>query len=98
GVEGLLRPWERLKGVLIARVLEVADHPDAETLFVARVEAGGAPSEVVVGVRNMRAGDLVPWAPPGATIPARDQPLGKLRLRGVTSNGMLCSPRELAIS
>ena len=98
GVEGVLRPWERLQGVVIARVLEVADHPGLEKLCVARVEAGGGPVEVVVGVRNMRPGDLVPWAPPGAAIPTLDDPLGRRTFKGVTSNGMLCSPRELAIS
>ena len=98
GVEAVLRPWEGLHGVVVARVVSVADHPDSEKLCVARVDAGSGPAEVVVGVRNMQAGDLVPWAPPGARVPVLDEPLGKRTLRGVTSNGMLCSPRELAIS
>src|SRR5919197_813811 len=84
GVEGVLRPWERLQGVVLARVLEVADHPGLEKLCVARVEAGGGPVEVVVGVRNMRHGDLVPWAPPGAAIPTLDDPLGRRTFKGVT--------------
>jgi phenylalanyl-tRNA synthetase beta chain len=97
-VEALLRPWERLQGVVIARVVDVADHPESDRLCVTRVDAGQGPVEVVAGVRNMRPGDLVPWAPPGATIPTSAQALEKLVLRGITSNGMLCSPRELAIS
>src|SRR5919197_1094680 len=97
-VEGLIRPWERLEGVVVARVLEVEDHPNAEKLCIARVDAGGEPVQVVVGVRNMGPGDLVPFAPPGSTIPTLAEPLDRRPIRGVTSNGMLCSPRELAIS
>ena len=50
-VEGLIRPWERLHGVIVARVLEVADHPNAEKLCVATVDAGREPVEVMV-MRN----------------------------------------------
>jgi Phenylalanyl-tRNA synthetase beta subunit len=46
----------------------------------------------------MVAGDLVPWAPPGARVPVLADPLAIRRVRGIDSNGMLCSPRELAIS
>src|SRR5213596_1329700 len=52
----------------------------------------------VLEVRNMAPGDLVPWAPPGARVPVLTEPLATRRVRGVDSNGMLCSPRELAIS
>ena len=54
--------------------------------------------ELVVGVRNMAPGDVVPWAPPGARVPGLDAPLATKTIRGVVSNGMLCSPSELAIS
>ena len=49
-------------------------------------------------MRNMAAGDLVVWAPPGASVPVLDEALAVRAVRGVDSNGMLCSPRELAIS
>jgi phenylalanyl-tRNA synthetase beta chain len=97
-VEGIERPWAGLEGVVVARVLEVRDHPNSDKLCLATVDAGEGPVQVVVGIRNMSAGDLVPWAKPGSRVPALDQPLGTKRLRGETSNGMLCSPRELAIS
>jgi phenylalanyl-tRNA synthetase beta chain len=97
-VEEILRPWEGLSGVVVARVVEVRDHPGSDRLCLARVEAGGAEREVVVGVRNMRAGDLVPLAAPGARVPTLDEPLRAREIRGVVSDGMLCSPRELAIS
>jgi phenylalanyl-tRNA synthetase beta chain len=97
-VEGVLRPWARLDGVVVARVLEVRDHPRSEKLCIARIQHGTGEVELVVGVRNMVAGDLVPWAPPGSRVPVLDEPLGRREIRGVVSDGMLCSPRELAIS
>ena len=97
-VEGIERPWAGLDGVVVARVLEVRDHPNSDKLCLATVDAGEGPVQVVVGIRNMAAGDLVPWAKPGSRVPALDESLGTKRLRGETSNGMLCSPRELAIS
>jgi phenylalanyl-tRNA synthetase beta chain len=97
-VEGVLRPWAGLDGVVVVRVLEVRDHPDSEKLCVARIAHGAGETELVVGVRNMGPGDLVPWAPPGARVPVLPEPLASREIRGVVSDGMLCSPRELAIS
>ncbi|MFB3737635.1 MAG: phenylalanine--tRNA ligase subunit beta [Candidatus Velamenicoccus archaeovorus] len=97
-VETIERPWERLSGVIVARVLEVRDHPRSDTLCLARVQTGSGEQEVVVGVRNMGPGDLVPLAPPGATVPALPEPLAARAIRGVVSNGMLCSPLELGIA
>jgi phenylalanyl-tRNA synthetase beta chain len=97
-VEGIERPWAGLDGVVVARVVEVRDHPNSDKLCLAIVDAGQGPVQVVVGVRNMSAGDLVPWAGPGSRVPTLKEPLGTKRLRGEVSNGMLCSPRELMIS
>jgi phenylalanyl-tRNA synthetase beta chain len=97
-VEGIERPWGGLEGVVVARVLEVRDHPNSDKLCLATVDGGEGPLQVVVGIRNMVAGDLVPWAKPGSRVPMLDAPLGAKPLRGEMSNGMLCSPRELAIS
>ncbi|HYY07607.1 MAG TPA: phenylalanine--tRNA ligase subunit beta [Actinomycetota bacterium] len=97
-LESLERPWEGLQGVVVARVLEVRDHPNAGRLCLATIDAGDGPVQVVVGVRNMAPGDLVPWAKPGSRVPVLDRPLEAKELRGEVSNGMLCSPRELAIS
>jgi phenylalanyl-tRNA synthetase beta chain len=97
-LESIDRPWEGLAGVVVARVLEVRDHPNSQKLCVARVGYGAGEREVVVGVRNMRAGDLVPLAGPGARVPALAEPLSVQDKRGVNSEGMLCSPRELGIS
>ena len=75
-VESIERPWERLKNVIAARVLEVRDHPNSEKLCLARVHTGSGEQEVVVGVRNMAVGDIVPLAGPGATVPLLPEPLG----------------------
>ena len=97
-VEAIERPWERVSGVVVARVIEVRDHPNSDTLCLARVQTGSGELEVVVGVRNMAPGDLVPLAPPGASVVTLPEPLGAREIRGVVSNGMLCAPDELGIS
>jgi phenylalanyl-tRNA synthetase beta chain len=97
-VESIERPWSGLDGVVIARVLEVRGHPDSEKLCLARIDIGGAEREIVVGVRNMAAGDLVPYAGPGARVPAVLEQLTARDIRGVVSEGMICSARELGIS
>jgi len=97
-VERIERPWERLAGVVVARVIEVRDHPNSDKLCLARVSTGTAEREVVVGVRNMGPGDLVPLAGPGATLPGLPEPLTARKIRGVVSDGMLCSPMELGIA
>jgi phenylalanyl-tRNA synthetase beta chain len=97
-VDRVLRPWHGLSGVAAAKVLEVRDHPKADRLVVATIDAGGQEREVVVGVRNFAPGDLVPYAPAGSTLPGYEGPLERREIRGVTSDGMLCSPKELGIS
>jgi len=97
-VEAIERPWERLSGVVVARVMEVRDHPGSDKLCLARVTTGATERQVVVGVRNMAPGDLVPLAGLGATLPSLQEPLAARRIRGVVSDGMLCSPYELGIN
>ncbi|HEY7754911.1 MAG TPA: phenylalanine--tRNA ligase beta subunit-related protein, partial [Actinomycetota bacterium] len=97
-VESIERPWAGLSGVVVARVVEVRDHPNSDRLCLARVATGSGEQEVVVGVRNMAPGDLVPLAGPGSRIPTLPEPLGAREIRGVVSNGMLCAPDELGIS
>ena len=97
-VESIAYPWAGLDGVIVARVLDVSDHPNSTKLCRARVDTGAGELEVVVGVRNMTVGDLVPLAKPGARVPVLDEPLGRREIRGVVSNGMLCSTAELGLS
>ena len=97
-VESIEYPWAGLSGVIVARVIEVRDHPDSDRLCIARVQTGSGEQEVVVGVRNMGAGDLVPLAPPGSRVPTLPEPLQAREIRGVVSNGMLAAPDEIGVS
>ena len=81
-VEEVLRPWDGVRGVVIARVLSVEDHPDSDKLCVATVDDGTGEQVVCAGVRNFAAGDLVPWAKPGAQVPVLPEPLAPRKLRG----------------
>lgn len=86
--------------VIVAEVLEVTKHPDADRLNVCRVNtgmsAGNAVLQIVCGAPNVKAGIRVPLAQVGAQLPGMIIKLAKVR--GVESNGMLCSAKELGIS
>ena len=85
-------------GVVVARVLEVAKHPNADRLTVCQVDAGGtAPLSIVCGAPDVAPGMLVPCALVGAVLPGGFE-IKPARMRGVESQGMLCSARELGLS
>ncbi len=97
-VEAIERTGQGLTGVVVARVLSSVRHPDAEKLSVTSIDRGdGQPLQVVCGAKNYAVGDLVPLATVGATLPGGTK-IGKAKLRGVESSGMLCSARELGLS
>jgi phenylalanyl-tRNA synthetase beta chain len=97
-VEGIEDPATRLAGFRIARVLTAARHPDADKLQVLTVDTGeGDPLQVVCGAPNARAGLVGVLGLPGATVPANGLVLRKSAIRGVESNGMMCSTRELEL-
>ncbi|MXP15065.1 phenylalanine--tRNA ligase subunit beta [Altererythrobacter confluentis] len=97
-VEGMEDPAERLAGFRIARVLTAAPHPDADKLQVLTVDTGeGDPLQVVCGAPNARAGMKGVLGLPGAVVPANGMELRKSAIRGVESNGMMCSVRELEL-
>ena len=84
--------------VVVAHVLEVARHPDADRLNVCRVDTGdGAPKQIVCGAPNVAAGLKVPCALPGARL-SGDLTIKVAKVRGIESSGMLCSARELGIA
>src|SRR5690348_15209997 len=97
-VDAVVPLHEDLGDVLIARVLEVKKHPDADRLSLCLVDAGGAggPLEVVCGAPNVQAGKTYPFAPVGAVLPGGLK-LDRRKIRGVESNGMLCSAKELGL-
>ena len=85
-------------GVVVAEVLSVEAHPDADKLRVCQVAAGGdEPLQIVCGAPNVRAGMKAPLATVGGRMPG-DLKIKKAKLRGVVSHGMLCSARELGLS
>jgi len=78
-------------------VLTAEKHPQADKLQVLTVDAGSGPIQVVCGAPNARAGMLGVFGPPGAYIPGSDITLKVAAIRGVESNGMMCSSRELEL-
>ncbi len=97
-VEGLEDPAEKLTGFRVAKVLTAAPHPDADKLQVLSVDTGeGDPLQVVCGAPNARAGLIGVLGLPGAVVPANGMQLRKSAIRGVESNGMMCSTRELEL-
>src|SRR6266852_9464234 len=88
-----------LGAFIVARVISVEKHPNADRLRVCMVDTGtGAPVQVVCGAPNARAGMKGVFAPPGTHIPGTGLDLEVGTIRGVESRGMLCSPRELKLS
>jgi phenylalanyl-tRNA synthetase beta chain len=81
---------------VVGRVLSVEKHPDADKLSVCEVDAGEGGRTIVCGARNVAAGQTVPVALPGAVMPDGTR-LGKAKLRGVESDGMILSEAELQI-
>ncbi|MBY6015414.1 phenylalanine--tRNA ligase subunit beta [Qipengyuania gaetbuli] len=97
-VEGIEDPAERLAGFRVAKVLTAAPHPDADKLQVLSVDTGdGNPLQVVCGAPNARAGMKGVLGLTGAVVPANGMELRKSAIRGVESNGMMCSVRELEL-
>ena len=97
-VEGVEDPAARLTGFRIAKVLSAEPHPQADRLQVLIVDAGdGAHLQVVCGAPNARAGLIGVLGLPGAVVPANGMELKKSAIRGVESNGMMCSTRELEL-
>ena len=96
-VEGIENPAEALSAFRIARVISAAPHPQADKLQVLSVDAGGEPLQVVCGAPNARAGMLGVFGPAGAVVPANGMLLKVAAIRGVESNGMMCSIAELEL-
>ena len=97
-VEEERRLGEGLDGIVVARVLDLRPHPDAQKVQRVVVDAGTAePIQVWCGAFNMAVGDFVPLATVGTTMPDGME-IGRRKILGEASNGMLCSPRELQLS
>ncbi len=96
-LEGVEDPGAALAPFRIARVVEAAQHPNADRLRACKVDAGDGPVSVVCGAPNARAGMLAVFAPPGSRIPGTGITLRVGEIRGIESAGMLLSLREMGL-
>ncbi len=96
-VEGVEYVGEGLEKIVVARVDEIRAIKGADRIRLVVVDAGDGPLEIVCGAMNFDVGNYVPLAPVGAVLP-NGMEIAERKMRGVTSHGMLCSPRELHLS
>ena len=96
-VDGVEQVGEGLSDIVVARIDEIRAIPGADRVRLVVVDAGDGPLEIVCGATNFALGDHVPLAPVGAVLPGGFA-IERRQMRGVASNGMLCSPRELGLS
>lgn len=95
-VDGVQALAGQIDNLVVGRVLEVEKHPDADRLSLTKVDVGGEPLQIVCGASNVRANLLVAVAQVGAKLP-NGLKIKKAKVRGVESNGMLCSASELGL-
>lgn len=97
-VEGVDDRREKLKGFIVGEVLTKASHENADKLSVCTVSVGsGEPLNVVCGAPNVAAGQKIAFAPVGTEIPGAGFAIEKRKIRGVLSEGMICSEKELGL-
>lgn len=88
---------ENISNVVVAKIVEIVKHPDADKLVVTQVDVGEKePIQIVTGAKNIRVGDYIPLALDGAKLPGGVEIYNGV-LRGIQSNGMMCSSKELGI-
>jgi len=96
-VDELVPMRSDLAPIVVARVVEAGRHPDSDHLWLTKVDAGsGDLLEVVCGAPNVTVGALYPFASVGTTMP-NGMKIERRKIRGIFSNGMLCSARELGL-
>jgi phenylalanyl-tRNA synthetase beta chain len=95
-VEGVEEIGGGLDDIVVARVLDVRNHPNAERIRLVDVDTGDGMTQIVCGAWNFEVGDLVPLAPVGAVLPGGFE-ISRRKMRGEWSNGMLCSADELQL-
>lgn len=93
GVEELQAGWS---DVVVGRVTDISAHPDADKIRVCQVDTGEGPEQIICGAWNFERGAYVAVARPGAVLPGGFE-IGRREIRGVDSNGMICSERELRL-
>jgi phenylalanyl-tRNA synthetase beta chain len=97
-VEDVSDPATKLKAFTVAKIVEAAQHPNADRLRVCQVDTVDGRKEIVCGAPNARAGLTTVYAPIGAYVPGLGVTLVEKPVRGVVSNGMMCSAKELEVA
>ncbi|MGM0546896.1 MAG: phenylalanine--tRNA ligase subunit beta [Bacteroidota bacterium] len=101
-VEEVVQYGSKLDGVVVGEVLEVSDHPNADRLRICQVDIGTEKNQIICGADNVAAGQKVPVATVGTTLPVETDngepfTIRKAKLRGEKSNGMICAEDELGL-
>ncbi|WP_097027610.1 phenylalanine--tRNA ligase subunit beta [Clostridium peptidivorans] len=97
-VEEVITSGDEIQNVVTGKILEIKPHPDAEKLVVCQLNVGTEePVQIVTGANNMKEQDIVPVALHGSILP-NGLKIKKGKLRGIVSNGMMCSEEELGIA
>ncbi len=96
-VEGVENTGEEIQKVVVAQILSIEKHPDADKLVVCQVDIGDEKIQIVTGANNISEGDYIPVAVNGAKLPGGFK-IKKTKLRGIESNGMMCSIGELGLT
>src|SRR5713101_4984514 len=102
-VEGVEKIGGGFEGIVVAQVITRDKHPNADKLSLCRVHDGRGERQIVCGAQNFKAGDKVPLILPGASLPlqpGQKEPftIRTGKIRGVESQGMICSPKELGLA
>ena len=97
-VEGWKQEGDEIRNVVVGRVEKIVRHPDSDHMFITQIDCGtGERVQIVTGAQNVNQGDLVPVAMHDSDLPGGKH-IKKGKLRGVESNGMLCSLSELGLT
>src|SRR6266516_4296801 len=102
-VEGIHKLGGEFDGIVVGQVITRDKHPNADKLTLCRVNDGKGERQIVCGAQNFKAGDKVPLILPGASLPLKPgekEPftIRTGKIRGVESQGMMCSPKELGLA
>ncbi len=95
-VEGIESPGEAIKDIVVAKILKVSPHPNADKLSLCHITDGSQTYDIVCGAHNMKENDLVALAYVGTVLPGNFK-LERRKIRGIKSEGMLCSLQELQL-
>jgi phenylalanyl-tRNA synthetase beta chain len=97
-VEGWEKEGEEISNVVVGKIVSLEHHPDSDHLWITKTDVGsGEPLQIITGAQNLKVGDIVPVALHNSTLPGGKK-IKKGKLRGLESNGMLCSLGELGLT